>query len=251
MSRLLSVLAILCVLAVALGGCGADDPVAPSNDPSVTAPTVDKARGMNPNPRIIPPHARPHGKSYAEWSAAWWQWLWSAPAATNPGLDTTGEFVSWGQSGKVWFLAPNYGFDQVDHRTATIPRGTMLFIDVVGFFGSTATGDGDTVEEIMAALGPLTEAVTDIVLEVDGVAYDITSDYLVYSIPFAFTLPEDNMFQYFGMSVEAGTYEPGVAYSYHVMLAPLSRGEHTIHIYADLGAVGWGTSEVFFDLTVE
>jgi len=246
MPRLGFLLLVLSMLIV-LASCSQDEPA----NPAAPDLALEKGRGGNPNPGIIPPHARPHGKSYAEWSALWWQWLWSAPASVNPGLDSTGDFVDWNQSGKVWFLAPNYGFGQVDHRTATIPRGTMLFIDVVGFFGSTVTGDGETVEEIMAALAPATESVTDIIFEVDGVAYDITEDYLVYSDPFSFTLPEDNMFQYFGIPVDPGTYEPGVAYTYHVMLAPLSRGQHTIHIYANLEAAGWGTSEVFYDLTVE
>jgi len=84
---------------------------------------------------------------------------------------------------------------------------------------------------------------------VDGHAYDINESYRIQSVPFEFTLPEDNMYQYFGIPMEPGTYYPGASDTYHVMLAPLSRGHHSIHIFADLGA--WETSEVFFDLTVE
>ena len=243
MSRILSVL-VLTTLLFAFIGCSSDEPAVPT----AVDLSIDKARGGNGNPGIIPPHARPHGKTYAEWSAAWWQWLWSAPSATNPGLDTTGDFVNFGQSGKVWFLAPNYGFGQVDHRTATIPKGTMLFIDVAGFFCSPEFGCL-TLEEIRAANAEATDGITGIVFEVDGVSYEIGVEYRIESVPFSYTLPEGNMFQYWLMDVPADTYPLGAADTYHVMLAPLSRGEHTIHLFADLG--DWGTSEVFFDLTVE
>jgi len=149
----------------------------------------------------------------------------------------------------VQFLAPNYGFGQVDHRTATIPKGTMLFVDVAGFFCSPEIGCCDTIEEIREANAAATDGITGIVFEVDDVAYDINENYRIQSVAFEFTLPDDNMFQYWGMDVDAGTYPLGAADTYHVMLAPLSRGEHTIHIFADLG--DWGTSEVFFDLTVD
>jgi hypothetical protein len=248
MLRLTSVLVLIATTTIFVA-CSGDNMTQPQEMAETTLGFADKAQGMNVNPGIVPPNARPHGKTYAQWSALWWQWLWSAPAETNPGLDTTGDFVSWGQSGKVWFLAPNYGGGQVDHRTATIPRGTMLFIDVAGFFCSSVTCEGQTVEELRAETAPATDQIVEMVLEVDGVAYDITDQYRIESEPFEVILPEGNMFQYWGIPIEAGTYYPGIADAYHVMLAPLSSGEHTLHIFADLGL--WGTSEVFFDLTVE
>ncbi len=74
----------------------------------------------NPNPGVLPPHSNAYGKTYGEWSILWWQWLASAPLDQNPGLDEDGEFINYGQSGQVWFLAPNFG--GVDVRTGTIPR---------------------------------------------------------------------------------------------------------------------------------
>ncbi len=28
----------------------------------------------NPNPGVLPPESHPFGKTYGEWSNAWWQW---------------------------------------------------------------------------------------------------------------------------------------------------------------------------------
>lgn len=201
-------------------------------------------------PGVIPPHARPQGQSYAEWSSAWWHWLWEAPVDVNPGLDHDGHLVSYGQSGSVWFLAPNYGGRDV--RYATIPTGKMLFVDVAGFFTSFELEPYlQTVEELRASNAAAVEGITEIVLMIDGATLTLEDlqDYRVQSPEFEYILPDNNMFEYFGYSLPAGTYEPGVADGYYVMLAPLSAGEHTIYIFADLGDV-YGTSEVTFHLTV-
>src|SRR5262245_8830247 len=52
----------------------------------------------NPNPRVLPTHSQPYGKSYGDWAVAWWQWALSIPEAQNPVTDTTGEFCHVGQS---------------------------------------------------------------------------------------------------------------------------------------------------------
>jgi hypothetical protein len=57
----------------------------------------------NPNPGVLPPHANAQGRGYSGWSAAWWQWYLSIPTPRHPALDTTGEFCTEGQSGKVFF----------------------------------------------------------------------------------------------------------------------------------------------------
>src|SRR5438128_11079777 len=67
------------------------------------------------NSSIIPPNAAKSatfGKTYAEWSAAWWQWslgisVHKPPFSDNinhPLFDTTGAQCSVGQTGPVWFL---------------------------------------------------------------------------------------------------------------------------------------------------
>ena len=36
------------------------------------------------NPGVLPPHSNPYGKSYAEWSANWWQWFLEQPVVGGP-----------------------------------------------------------------------------------------------------------------------------------------------------------------------
>lgn len=237
----------LALLALLLIGCSVDEPTSP---PAVPAPAdgqfdLDKACGNAPGAKVLPPNARPHGRSYAEWTTAWWKWLISIPYYENPGLDTDGSFVALNQTGKVWFLAPNYGGGQVDVRHATIPTGTMLFIDVAGFVGSPPIGDPSDPDALRAVLKDAVDGISDIVFEVDGRPLRNIGDYRIRTPLFTLTFPPDNVF-----GVEPGSYYPSAAEGYFVMLAPLSRGEHTIHIFADLGS-GFGTSEVTFHLTVE
>ena len=52
------------------------------------------------NPGVLPVVSKPHGKSYGEWAAAYWQWALSIPADRNPLTDTTGAFGGEGQSGE-------------------------------------------------------------------------------------------------------------------------------------------------------
>ena len=86
---------------------------------------VARASG-NPNPGVIPPHARPYGLSYAEWGAQWWRWAYSFPVAQFPPLQSGELDCSAGQSGPVWFLAGTVGQGPVT-RSCTIPTGKALF----------------------------------------------------------------------------------------------------------------------------
>ena len=49
-------------------------------------------------------------------------------------------------------------------------------------------------------------------------------DYLVESPPFALVLEDGNV-----LGAPAGVYQPAVAGGIHLLLAPLSRGDHVVH----------------------
>lgn len=242
--------ALVLILVVSLIGCS-DEVTAPSQDAaSDDLTSLDKSSGRY-GINIIPPNARPHGLSYAQWSARWWQWLWSAPADQNPGLDATGEFVDWNQSGPVWFLAPAY-YGQWE-RTATIPTGKMLFIDLAGFFVSFAQGDGETEQEIReVATWFVDNVISNVIIEVDGRRLRRVEDFRVASPPglITYTLPDNNMFQFFGMDIPAGTYSDGACEGYYAMLPPLSAGQHTIFLSADFGEPYNDVIQVTYNLTV-
>ncbi|HPF35618.1 MAG TPA: hypothetical protein P5571_09170 [Candidatus Krumholzibacteria bacterium] len=245
---LLTLLAAVTLLSMT--GCSDDGtPLTAPDDPlSMTALETDALSSQNPF--VIPPHAVVKGKTYAEWSVEWWRWLWSIPFDQNPGMDSTGDFVANGQSGSVWFLAPAY-FSDDWYRRATIPAGKMLFIDLAAVFMSIQEGDGETLEELAEAARVFMDATTDVMVEVDGVALQNVEDYRVQSPGmFDYVVPENNMFEAFGLDYPAGEYHDGFCDGYYIMLAPLSAGQHTIHMLATFPAPYNDTIEVTFELTV-
>ena len=83
----------------------------------------------NPNPGVIPPHARAYGLSYAQWGEQWWRWAYSFPLAQFPPSQSGELDCGLGQSGSVWFLAGTVGQGPV-MRSCTIPAGkTSVFPD--------------------------------------------------------------------------------------------------------------------------
>ena len=247
MSRKLIPILMLAVLTM-LVGCSEE-----AERPTIPAAEVEKAASGDYGINILPPDATAHGKTYAEWSALWWQWLWSIPVDQNPGLDATGDFVDVGQSGKVWFLAPAY-YGQWE-RTATIPTGTMLFIDLAGFCVSLSMGDGaDEAELRDVATWFVDNVVSNVILEVDGVRLQNVEDFRFASPPGLYDvwLPEDNMWAWFGYPHGEGLYEnDAVSEGYYALLPPLSAGEHTIFLSADFGDPYNDQIQVMYHLTVE
>ncbi len=209
--------------------------------------TMPVAQAGNPNPRVLPPHSRPYGKSYAEWSAKWWQWVLSIPASVNPNLDPTGEFSDQGQSGPVWFIAGNFGGDVT--RSFNVPAGKALFFPIVNQeWDNYLWLDPDTnstIEEMRAILRDSIDGAINLACEVDGVPIRglknvLTTRYRVESVPFAITLPPDNLYQAVGcLDCFPGTYSPAVGDGVYLMLAPLSVGEHTITFHAEVPAYGF------------
>src|SRR5437899_3561486 len=82
----------------------------------ITLSAGASAQNGNPNPGVHPINSNPYGLSYGEWSAKWWQWVYSMPPQTNLQLSGIGQYpqpvtvdCSQNQSGQVWFLAANFG----------------------------------------------------------------------------------------------------------------------------------------------
>src|SRR5438034_3798161 len=96
------------------------------------------------SPGVIPPSSQPGGQSYGEWSAAWWRWAYQTPVhgpndqVKHPlALGSGAVDCSWGQSGRVWFLAGTLitsasatgdVINAVVDRSCAIPPGiTLMF----------------------------------------------------------------------------------------------------------------------------
>jgi hypothetical protein len=81
------------------------------------------------NSGVMPPHARPHRLTYADWSVRWWQWADSIPAVDNPILDQTGDDCGQSQSGSVWFLAGTAGGSVA--RSCTVLVGKAILFPII------------------------------------------------------------------------------------------------------------------------
>jgi hypothetical protein len=88
----------------------------------------------------------PHGGAYAVLGTNWWQWVFSLPVHDGSGnvmhpLLTSGTVdCSIGQSGRLWFLAGNFGGST--SRSCTVTRNTLRFFPILN---SWADNTGITV----------------------------------------------------------------------------------------------------------
>ena len=114
------------------------------------------------NAGILPPQSNPYGKSYSQWSAAYWQWLFGQPLDGHPGNDNPDFDVTAGQSGRVWFLTGPFG---VIEREATIPAGTALFVSLINVDASTLEEQpfyGATAEDQLEIANGFAQYFTDL-----------------------------------------------------------------------------------------
>lgn len=208
---------------------------------------VAPARAGGPsNPGIAPPRSHPHGRSYAEWSVAWWRWASSLPFTASPLFDTAD--LSAGQSGRVWFLGgtlapnpdpsdPNASIGRAN-RSGTIPSGKALFFPILNVEASVLEGNGTTPRELAASARDLMDHAVGLEATIDGRPVEGLGSYRVQSPLFVFgPLPEDNIFEgAFGIPTPAGTISAAVADGVYLFVGPLPPGRHTIH---------WGGEFVF------
>lgn len=189
---------------------------------AITAFAALSGFGAN-TPTVLPPDSRSHGSSYSEWSAAYWQWLFSLPVDGHPGSDSPDFDVTEGQSGRVWFLTGPFG--KVE-RNVTIPAGTTLFIAIINVDASTLEEPpfyGATAAEQLAIANAFADYITDLSFTVDGKSIANMGDFRVASPQFSFTAPSPWIFGATGGNGQA------TGAGYFVMLAPLSAGAHTVH----------------------
>jgi hypothetical protein len=214
------------------------------------ASLAPSASARNPNPGVIPPHARPYGHTYGEWSNMFWQWAFSIPvhdsggSILNPLADTTGDRTrnrcAVGQSGHVWFLAGLYNAGGTVVRNCTMPTGKAIFFPIWNIENENITWPPhyppytllelrQQVEDVMQQLNgcPACSAEVDGV-PIEGVFGD--GDRIGYGNPaFTITIPADNLFAYVGYPADAGVVDPVISDGWYVMLAPLRAGQHTVH----------------------
>lgn len=208
------------------------------------------------NPHGIPATANAFGKTYGEWSAAWWQWALSIPANEHP-LFEKGNCAT-GQSGPVWFIGGKFCASSSDigcvdpmnikvERSCTVPAGTALFFPILN-------GEDSIIEELNFMPNPreadlranvkswLTPSPDGFkaTATVDGkplrpVRICVSGDACVAaeSPLFTFKLAEhDNILAAIGETwVADGATSSAVSDGYYVLIPPLPPGEHTVAFY--------------------
>jgi hypothetical protein len=186
------------------------------------------------------------GKSHGEWSAAYWQWLFSLPHDQNPERDGNQCLHGAnGQSGPVWFLAQSGGSGVIRH--CTVPAYKAVFVPVVAGECSTLEGPpfhGENEAQLRACIKAIADQATALTFEFDGQAVTNLNEYRVQSPLFEFTVPDNNL-----LGVPAGT-GLSVSDGYYVLLRRIEPGQHTIHAHAEVPAFGF-VQDITYHLTAE
>jgi hypothetical protein len=238
------------VAALVLTGCGVE-----------AAPPLERAAtGSDGNPGVAPLASRPLGQSYADWAVAWWKWIDSIPYAVNPLQDHTGQDCAEDQSGQVWFLAGvSGGAGGTANLSCTLPAGKHIFFPIVNFINDYPCPEpppfepapGQSLADFLLngtngipGAKQVMDTASNLSVTVDGVALKNVSDYRTPSGLFCFTANlagNPNLMTAFdscltnnapASSINPCTApsQPGLEDGYYIMLEPLSRGTHTIHL---------------------
>jgi len=172
-------------------------------------------------PRIYPVNSMPYGKTYSQWSADWWQWGLSQPVDGHPFVDDPSFDVTAGQCGPVWFLTTPLGTVE---RHVAIPAGKSLFVGLLNAEASDLEGLGSTKTERRETANFLADHIVSVSCAIDGETVANMDRYRVTSPQFSFVAPTPWIFG------ETGGRGKSVGDGYYLMLAPLTRGTHTITI---------------------
>ncbi len=193
---------------------------------AVSVAGASSARG-----RVLPPDTRLYGLTSADWAAVVWQAVLSIPAPENPvvGAPWTDCFLE--RIGNVGlglgFALPSGTF------TCEMPSGMTLYqmfltvecstLEAPPFYGGTPKELRDCAQSIV---------ITNAQATIDGVPVPGLNRYFITSPLFRFTVPDDNI-----LGVPAGSGY-SVAQGINLMIAPLSPGQHTMHLHAEVPSLG-------------
>jgi hypothetical protein len=172
----------------------------------------------------------------------------------NPLFDETGELAGEGQAGQVFFLAGVFNVSGTATRSVTVPPGKAILFPLINVEWDNHCPPVDppmNESQLLALVNENLDMVSGLTCDVDGAAVPNLFDYRVTSPSFAVTFPDNNLFQLFGCDpITAGTYEGFVSGGYYVMLAPLTKGLHTIHFGGSVGDPPFFSLDITYNLLV-
>jgi hypothetical protein len=183
------------------------------------------------NPAVLPPSAKVEGLTLGDWGAKLWQALFAIPADQNP---LAGHLWSTCYLDRIGNVGVGVGYGSSGSVDCEMPMGMTLFVPVVGSECSTAEPPpfyGGNEAELRACA--IQFAPANLEASIDGIPVRNIEKYTAVSPLYQFTLPENNI-----LGAPAGTYE-SISYQTGFLLAPLSSGEHVVHVYGEVPFVGF------------
>jgi hypothetical protein len=192
--------------------------------------------------KLFASDSKPFGRTYAEWTARWWQWVLSIAKTKNPLVDDTGKNCANNQSGPVWFLAGT--LKGPAERSCTIPADNAILLPVINFEASVAEGDGTTEDELAARVKFEMDQITNMRAMISGTNVNELKQYRIQSPPFNVTLPADNVL---GLPAQNTRM---MSEGYWLFLKPLEPGKYDLHSFGSClaGRIKIGIS---YHLTIE
>ncbi len=213
------------------------------------------------NPNVYPPDANVFGMSYGEWEVAWWQSVLTIGFSTNPLAGNSSDCFVGPTSGPVLFLAGSAGSGPVVHNCTT-PAGKAIFVPIINIECSTAevstAWDGSTAQKARQCASEWADGIEISTMKatIDNQKVFNLGGYRVQTPYFYFMQPQGDPYLGFdGYPDPLGgwTYGYSVSDGYWLMIKPLSKGLHTIHLQAKFTSgpgAGFG-QDLTFNITVQ
>lgn len=261
-----SFVAITCFLSAAAACSSKSGDAAPG-------PVVDAAPEFGPADVITgdadlgelaySPGATVLGKSYGEWTKAYWQWLLPIAKAQSP---YSGGDCTQGQSGPVWFLTPGTNL-KPNTRTCTIPSDKAILVPIIhNLCMPCPETDGCTTPiaqaELQKCQTDFFQSADTLQLVLDDKSLGSTTDFALYRVPsgvFSWKAPSSTKDQIVACTGPVGKNDcsipegdrSGLSDGYWVILKPLPAGTHTIYLRGSVtGSVSAYEEAVAWDLVV-
>jgi hypothetical protein len=209
----------------------------------LTLPISTYVYADNINAALFPPDSKQYGLTYAEWTAKWWQWIFSVPQQDNPLTDSTGKNCAQKQSGSVWFLAGTTGGKA--ERTCVIPSGSAILAPIMNAECSFLEFPSvKTLPDLITCAKADNDRTINLKAVVDGQQLKNLENYRMLSPLFKITIPPDNV-----LGAPAGNTQM-ISDGWWIFLKPLPTGQHTVQ-FSGLtpGNPTTGTNNFAVDIT--
>lgn len=186
--------------------------------------------------------------TYGQWTAKWWQWVFSISAGVNPITDKTGRYANANQpSDNVWFLAGNFAAEDKEFpkRKCRVPSNRAILFPVVNCEANQLEYPHlKTEQDLINYVSNDEDSIVQKECFINGEAVPVTR---VRSDPpvFPLTIVKDNF-----AGIKSTGYTTAAADGYWVFLKPLPKGRYAIR-FAGACEAGRLNSGANYDLEVE